>query len=49
VRGDPSGLGRSGAIIAAFTVAVAGYAWYLLEGVFSKKGRPAAKSRATAL
>ena len=49
VRGDVSGLGRSGAIIAAFTVAVAGYGWYLLEGVFHKKGRPAAKAKATAL
>jgi len=37
VRGDVSGLGRSGAIVAAFTVTVAGYAWYVLESVFRKK------------
>lgn len=37
VRGDLSGLGRSGAIIAAFTVTVAGYFWYQVEGLFRKK------------
>jgi Glycosyl transferase family 2 len=46
LRGDLSGLGRSGAIIAAFTVTVAGYAWFLLEGLFHKKANP--KSPATA-
>jgi hypothetical protein len=40
LRGDVSGLGRSGAIIAAFTVTVVGYLWYLLEGLFHKKSRP---------
>lgn len=50
VRGDISGLGRSGAIIAAFSVAVSGYAWYLVEGLFQRKARAASKSsRATAL
>ena len=38
VRGDVSGLGRSGAIVAAFSVTVAGYLWYLLEGLFRRKG-----------
>jgi glycosyltransferase involved in cell wall biosynthesis len=37
LRGDIWGLGRSGAIIAAFTVTVAGYLWYLIEGLFRKK------------
>lgn len=37
LRGDVSGLGRGGAIIAAFTVTVVGYLWYLLEGLFRKK------------
>jgi hypothetical protein len=37
VRGDVSGLGRSGAIVAALSVAVSGYAWYLMESVFRKK------------
>ncbi|MGH3278496.1 MAG: glycosyltransferase family 2 protein [Trebonia sp.] len=37
VRGDASGLGRSGAIVAAFSVTVAGYFWYLLEGLLHKK------------
>lgn len=37
LRGDVAGLGRSGAIIAAFTVTVVGYLWYLLEGLFRKK------------
>lgn len=40
LRGDITGLGRSGAIIAAFTVTVAGYLWYLLEGLFHKKSSP---------
>jgi glucosyl-dolichyl phosphate glucuronosyltransferase len=46
LRGDLSGLGRSGAIIAAFTVTVAGYVWFLLEGLFRRKGTP--RSAATA-
>lgn len=46
LRGDISGLGRSGAIIAAFTVAVCGYAWYQLEGMFRKKSIPGASARA---
>jgi Glycosyl transferase family 2 len=46
LRGDLSGLGRSGAIVAAFSVTVAGYAWYQLEGVFRR--RPAHTSSATA-
>ncbi len=37
VRGDVSGLGRSGAIVAAFSVTLSGYAWYLLESRFRKK------------
>jgi Glycosyl transferase family 2 len=41
VRGDISGLGRSGAIVAAFSVTVSGYFWYLLEGLFRKKASPA--------
>lgn len=48
LRGDLSGLGRSGAIIAAFTVTVAGYAWYLLEGLFHKKAIPEPSASATA-
>lgn len=48
LRGDLSGLGRSGAIIAAFTVTVAGYAWYLLEGLFHKKASPQSSASATA-
>src|ERR1700760_1955222 len=40
VRGDISGLGRSGAIVAAFSVTVAGYLWYLIEGLFRKKASP---------
>lgn len=47
VRGDVSGLGRSGAIVAAFSVTVAGYLWYLIEGLFRKKASPAS-STATA-
>jgi hypothetical protein len=37
VRGDVSGLGRSAAIVAAFTVTVGGYLWYLLESPFRRK------------
>jgi hypothetical protein len=44
VRGDISGLGRSGSIIAAFAVTVAGYLWYLLETPFRKKTRPASSA-----
>jgi hypothetical protein len=44
LRGDISGLGRSGAIIAAFAVTVAGYLWYLLETPFRKKTRPASSA-----
>jgi len=32
-RGDLSGLGRAGAIVAAFSVAVVGYFWYLLRNL----------------
>jgi glucosyl-dolichyl phosphate glucuronosyltransferase len=32
-RGDLSGLGRAGAIVAAFSVAVVGYFWYLLKNM----------------
>jgi glucosyl-dolichyl phosphate glucuronosyltransferase len=41
VRGDVSGLGRSGAIVAAFAVTVGGYIWYQMESVFRRKSRPA--------
>lgn len=41
VRGDVSGLGRSGAIVAAFTVTVSGYLWYLMESRFRKKAATA--------
>jgi hypothetical protein len=44
VRGDVSGLGRSGSIVAAFAVTVSGYAWYLLESRFSKKARHASSA-----
>jgi glucosyl-dolichyl phosphate glucuronosyltransferase len=44
LRGDVSGLGRSGAIIAAFTVTVSGYFWYLLESLVHKKDRSASTS-----
>ena len=37
VRGDVSGLGRSGSIVAALSVTLSGYAWYLLESRFRKK------------
>jgi cellulose synthase/poly-beta-1,6-N-acetylglucosamine synthase-like glycosyltransferase len=39
VRGDIAGLGRSGAIIAAFSVTVGGYLWYLLENLFRKRAK----------
>ncbi len=48
VRGDLSGLGRSGAIVAAFAVTVAGYLWYLLQGLFHKRAGSAPSSAATA-
>jgi len=44
VRGDFSGLGRSGAIVAAFSVTVGGYLWYLLESRFRKKTGSAAQT-----
>jgi hypothetical protein len=47
-RGDVSGLGRSGAIIAAFAVTVAGYLWYVLQGLFHKRAGSAPSSAATA-
>jgi hypothetical protein len=40
VRGDVSGLARSGAILAAFSVAVSGYFWYLLGSLRHKKASP---------
>jgi len=40
-RGDVSGLGRSGAIVAAFAVTVGGYIWYQMESVFRRKSRHA--------
>jgi hypothetical protein len=46
VRGDVSGLGRSGAIVAAFAVTVSGYAWYLLESRFRKQASPASSASA---
>ena len=46
VRGDISGLGRSGAIIAALGVAVCGYLWYLLESPFRRKTHPASSATA---
>jgi hypothetical protein len=46
VRGDVSGLGRSGAIIAAFSVAVTGYLWYLLEGLLRRRPGPASSAAA---
>jgi hypothetical protein len=46
VRGDISGLGRSGAIIAALSVTMCGYAWYLLEGLFHKKDSSRSAARA---
>jgi hypothetical protein len=36
VRGDLSGLARSGAIAAAFSFAVAGYAWYLAQSLLAR-------------
>jgi glucosyl-dolichyl phosphate glucuronosyltransferase len=47
-RGDLSGLGRSGAIVAAFAVTVAGYLWYVLQGLFHKRAGSAPSSAATA-
>lgn len=41
VRGDISGLGRSGAIVAAFAVTVAGYIWYQMESIFRRKSSSA--------
>lgn len=35
-KGDVSGLARSGAITAAFSVAVAGYAWYLTQSLLAR-------------
>jgi hypothetical protein len=46
LRGDLSGLGRAGAIVAALSVTLAGYGWYLLEGPFRKK-TPARQHTAT--
>ena len=44
LRGDLSGLGRSGAIVVSFAFTVAGYFWYLLESPFRRKNasRPSA-------
>jgi glycosyltransferase involved in cell wall biosynthesis len=43
LHGDPSGLARSGAITAAFSMAVAGYFWYQVQSVCTRKpGRSAA-------
>jgi Glycosyl transferase family 2 len=42
LRGDVSGLGRSGAIIAAFAVTVGGYFWYLLGGLFRRRAQATA-------
>jgi Glycosyl transferase family 2 len=39
LRGDLSGLGRSGAIVAALTVTLGGYAWYVLEGLTGRRRR----------
>jgi hypothetical protein len=44
VRGDVSGLGRSGSIVAALSVTLSGYAWYLLESRFHKKTGPASSA-----
>jgi Glycosyl transferase family 2 len=44
-RGDLSGLGRSGAIVAAFSVAVVGYGWYQVQNLAPKKrGRAGANA-----
>jgi hypothetical protein len=45
-RGDVSGLGRSGAIVAALSVTMCGYGWYLLEGLFHKKASAESAARA---
>ena len=42
VRGDVSGLARSGAITAAFSMAVAGYFWYLVQSARARKPRATA-------
>jgi hypothetical protein len=38
LRGDFSGLARSGAIATAFSFAVAGYFWYMLEEITRRRG-----------
>jgi hypothetical protein len=48
LRGDFSGLARSGAITAAFSFAVAGYFWYLLEEITRRRGHAKSSSRAAA-
>jgi len=48
LRGDLAGLGRAGSIVAAFSVTVLGYLWYLTESPFQKKladPAPAAPAR----
>ena len=45
-HGDLSGVARSGAIVAAFSVAVAGYGWYTMQRVLSKKPGASAAARA---
>lgn len=37
LRGDLAGVARAGSIVAAFSVTVAGYLWYLLESRLSGK------------
>jgi hypothetical protein len=37
LRGDLAGLGRAGSIVAAFSVAVLGYLWYLIVSPRQKK------------
>jgi glycosyltransferase involved in cell wall biosynthesis len=37
LRGDLAGLGRAGSIVVAFSVAVVGYLWYLIESPRHKK------------
>ena len=44
VRGDISGLGRSGAIVAAFAVTVVGYIWYQMESIFRRKSSSASSA-----
>jgi cellulose synthase/poly-beta-1,6-N-acetylglucosamine synthase-like glycosyltransferase len=44
-RGDLAGLGRSGAIMASFSVTVAGYAWYQVQNLSPKRlGRSKARA-----